>query len=396
MINNIIIRNIQSHKLTKLEFHKGVNIIVGTSDSGKTAIKRATELAVTNKPSGSAYVSNWLEKGKTSSVEVTTMEGHTVTRQEKPSKEYRLDDLDPFLAFGAGEPPQEIKDVFNLSEVNIQGQMDKPFLLSSSSGEVATYFNKIARLDKIDTATANVNSWIRELTDDIKYKTNERKKLNDKVDSFKYLTKLEIEVEVLEDMEKKLTGLNSKYSKLNELIIYIKNIELNIEEVSTIIEIEPLLLQILGYVEQKQEIEQKRAKLRKFITTIDETEESIVEQTKLIKVEPKLIQILTYVETKKEITANGIKLKSLLTSIKEDQTKIENSNTLLSVEKPVGVLLELISNVKIKTTAIDSLNRALTALSSTNVALTKKQALFTVLHKEFDLAMPSQCPLCGK
>jgi len=41
MINSLTIQNFQSHKNTTLEFDNGINIIIGQSDSGKTAIIRA-------------------------------------------------------------------------------------------------------------------------------------------------------------------------------------------------------------------------------------------------------------------------------------------------------------------------------------------------------------------
>ena len=59
MINSLTISNFQSHKKTGLEFDKGINVIIGPSDSGKTAILRALNWVVNNKPAGDAFRSNW-------------------------------------------------------------------------------------------------------------------------------------------------------------------------------------------------------------------------------------------------------------------------------------------------------------------------------------------------
>jgi exonuclease SbcC len=53
MIDHVAIKNFQSHKNTNIDFQRnGVNVIVGTSDQGKSAILRAILWAVNNRPMG--------------------------------------------------------------------------------------------------------------------------------------------------------------------------------------------------------------------------------------------------------------------------------------------------------------------------------------------------------
>ena len=59
MIKNLHIKNFQSHEDTFLEFHPSVNIIIGSSDSVKTAIIRALRKVVWNRPSGDSLRSHW-------------------------------------------------------------------------------------------------------------------------------------------------------------------------------------------------------------------------------------------------------------------------------------------------------------------------------------------------
>ena len=59
MIQKLNIQNFQSHKDTKLEFHPGVNVIIGQSDSGKTAIIRALRWLIWNRPGGDDFRSDW-------------------------------------------------------------------------------------------------------------------------------------------------------------------------------------------------------------------------------------------------------------------------------------------------------------------------------------------------
>ena len=48
MIKSLHIQNFQSHKKTTLKFHKGINVVIGQSDSGKSAIIRALNWTINN------------------------------------------------------------------------------------------------------------------------------------------------------------------------------------------------------------------------------------------------------------------------------------------------------------------------------------------------------------
>lgn len=155
MIESIKIKNYQSHAHTLLKFDDRVNAIVGSSDCGKTAILRAILWIIENRPLGTSFVSHWALDEKRKQKEPTSAtimtNGKKVKRLRTVDKNsYQIDDQKPLEAIGT-DVPSEITGIFNLTEVNIQRQMSSPFLLSESAGEVARFFNKIIRLDIIDS-----------------------------------------------------------------------------------------------------------------------------------------------------------------------------------------------------------------------------------------------------
>ena len=77
MIEYIQLRNFQSHKDSELEFSPGVNVIIGDSDQGKTAIMRAFYWLIFGKPSGDS-MRKWNTKADTE-VTVETAE-HQISR----------------------------------------------------------------------------------------------------------------------------------------------------------------------------------------------------------------------------------------------------------------------------------------------------------------------------
>ena len=170
MIKAINLENFQSHKNSVLEFHNGMNVIVGSSDSGKTAIIRALKWISQNRPGGDDFRSTW---GGDTNVVVQTTENTIIRSKSKNANTYELDDH-LFSAFGT-DVPEEINSALNLNEINLQQQMDDPFLLSEhwTSGKVALHFNKVARLHKIDKGTSYVQKEINSINSTIKHTETE-------------------------------------------------------------------------------------------------------------------------------------------------------------------------------------------------------------------------------
>lgn len=174
MIERLTIRNYQSHKDTELRLAPGVNIIHGASDCGKSAVLRALLWAVTNRPSGESNRSEW---GGDTAVCLSLSEGICVSRvRSKSENKYLITSSkgqgQELLRLGV-DVPEEVTRALNMGEVNVQQQLDAPFLLSESAGEVARQLNAIANLEVIDTATVNVAREVRRYAEEERAQTSE-------------------------------------------------------------------------------------------------------------------------------------------------------------------------------------------------------------------------------
>ena len=56
MLDRLSMTGFQAHEKTVLEFSSKVNIITGTSNSGKTSIVRALNLLINNRPGGNGFI----------------------------------------------------------------------------------------------------------------------------------------------------------------------------------------------------------------------------------------------------------------------------------------------------------------------------------------------------
>lgn len=202
MIQSIKIQNFLSHKNTELDFSPGVNIIVGESDTGKSAIIRALRWVIFNRPVGDSFRSNW---GGPTSVTIETSNGTLITRQkEDKSNRYVLQQGQKKpKVFNAikSEIPEEVTTALCLDEVNILSQFDSHFLLSNSPGEVARHFNKVAHLDKIDSSIAFLSKELREINSDMSSLNEQLQEDVQALEGFINIKSLEKSINKVESLE---------------------------------------------------------------------------------------------------------------------------------------------------------------------------------------------------
>jgi exonuclease SbcC len=259
MLRHLKIQNFQSHKDSELEFVPGVNVIVGESDKGKSTIVRALKWIITNRPQGNDIVSHW---GGDTIAELETMEGQVITRCKKKSKDlYKLGEAE-FKAIRS-DVPKEIADALNITEVNLQQQLDSHFLLSKSSGEVASYLNKVSKLDQIDLGTQNINSSIRTLTSTIKYKKKDLISERQKLEKFEGLDFVESKIEVLEELEERARMLRSQRTSIMNMINSIELTSIEVRKVSRVLTVERKVDAILQLYKTKRNLEQRKMLLSK-------------------------------------------------------------------------------------------------------------------------------------
>jgi len=143
----------------------GVNVIVGPSDNGKSAILKMIDWLRTNQPGTVADILNWdVPDGKVYG-RVITSRGSVSRKRGKGTGVYIVN-KEEFRAFGRNVPA-EATGVLGLSDLNVQMQLDRHFLILDSPGEVSRQLNRITKLEKLDTALATLRARQRSLGDSV-------------------------------------------------------------------------------------------------------------------------------------------------------------------------------------------------------------------------------------
>lgn len=159
MIERLSIAALQSHRGSELAFGPGMNVIVGSSDAGKSAVLRALRWVCENRPAGDGLVPHG---GEEADVELS-VDGVPVRRfKGKSTNAYQLAGRE-LVAFGRGVP-DEVSELLNVEDVNFHRQMDPPFLLTLSGQEITRYLNRMVDLDVIGASLKRAVSEEREAT----------------------------------------------------------------------------------------------------------------------------------------------------------------------------------------------------------------------------------------
>ena len=230
MIQSLKINNIQSHENTQLLFSKGVNVIIGASNQGKSAILRALYWVRNNRPLGiDTLASHWAlnEKGNLTtpmSVVLTNDNGVVERRRSKDDNQYIVNGNE--LNVVKTDVPVQVEETLRLSDTNLQKQLDAPFLLSQTSGEVAKYFNSIVNLDVIDKVLTNVESKRRKTKSDIESTKERVDELEKSLNEYDWID--EVEPLIADYME-----IDSRY---NEAVDAIETIEDNLNRCEGMLE----------------------------------------------------------------------------------------------------------------------------------------------------------------
>lgn len=391
MIDKVEIKNIQSHKNSELEFVPGINVIIGSSNNGKSAILRALCWAVYNRPLGiEALCSHWNldKKGNIiNPMSVKVYKGKKILERKKTKNEnqYLLNDEE--LNAVRTDVPKQASDFFKLSETNIQNQQDSPFLLSLSNGEVAKYFNRIANLDVIDNVLSNAESKRREIKKDIDNNGKLIEELLKKHEKYSWLKEAEKAVSAYEkalrtkeEIEQKLSEINFEIEKYNSYEDRVQSFKKVLKNKKTVARLKEFSISI-------SEINSK----------VNDIKSSISEHKEILN---KYLRISKFEKSKVLVD----KIKACLNEGCEIKGKLADMNSDLSIYKENEMFAKLnftnelkiiskLTNDSSKDLEIEfgNLNAGIEKYNSANTRIKDYGKELIFLKKK----LPEVCPLCG-
>jgi chromosome segregation ATPase len=213
-IKTIKLENFQSYKKETIQLTPGLNIILGSSDSGKSAILRAISFVLYNYPRNNTIIHNGANDVK---VTLEFSDGTQVTRIrgtrnayeaiDNKGKKYKLDSIDKAI-------PDEIKALLNNPPeddfngfISYADQFSKMFLVDLSPSDLPRSLSNLTGIEMLEESAKQLMQ---------SYKSIEKQTKSDEKDYVKLLGELSV-FDCLEEYECMLEKISQKTLELENL-----------------------------------------------------------------------------------------------------------------------------------------------------------------------------------
>lgn len=325
MINKIILKNFQSHENSSLNLHDGMNVIVGPSDSGKTAIIRALKWLFFNKPSGDAY--RRIDSDET----VVTIEGKDEVARAKTNREntYILNTVE-LRAFGT-EVPEAIQKALQMSAVNLQEQMDSPFLLGDTSGSISQFFNRITKLDKIDTSLQYLQKEYRATKNELDFTNKQLIDIRSELTNYHFIEEVEAKLTIIEQKEKQYEDIGKRINLIRQTITQYKLTEQLINGLSTKILPENEINKILGWYEKYRSVTQETLNLKGIFVNYKIKISELEKLEKIVVAENLVNKILELYDKARKFNRQDVLIRNIINNIQANKSAAEKAEKALLI-----------------------------------------------------------------
>ena len=193
MFEKLVIKNFQKHGLLEIPLDEKVTSIVGPSDTGKSAVIRSLRWLCQNSPSGIEFL-----KEGTASVSVSlNVDGKEIKRDKSPTNNAYYLDGTSLRAFGQGVP-DAVAAVLDIDDINFQDQLDPPYWLTLSSGEVSRQLNALIDLSIIDETMKNINRIRSRSVIELELAEDKAKKKEQQQDEMQWVPECEMDFSVVQ------------------------------------------------------------------------------------------------------------------------------------------------------------------------------------------------------
>ena len=388
MLKKLSLKNFQIHKNSEIRFNPGVNVITGQSDNGKSSIVRALSWLVFNKGFSIEEVrTRGVNPKEFTSVSIE-VDNHIISRmRNKDVNKYILDNTEE-KAIGF-DVPDSIQNVLCMTNVNIQSQMDPPFLLSSTPGEIAKTFNSLAGLGDIDKSSSSIKGMILNTRSEISSLESQVNRLNLELQKYADLPKIETIIDMLVSTEEGVQNIEYSIQHLIKAKERLKFLDVAISEGEMAQENKVLLDQVFEQMEGISTIKGK-------ISALSLLKNQIERCSKEFSILTSLNVIYEWVKEIKNIVKSVGFLKKIKTEIKNlsGSTGIDD---LCEDKKTAEEITHLISNISVKSQVLLKLRLCADSLKEHKKIINVCDSVVLSLQNEKKelFGKIGLCPFCG-
>lgn len=227
MLTSLDVKNFQSLKDVHLDLGL-LTVIVGNSNSGKSASVRALK-AMANNVRGSSCITQGF---KAASVTVSSDDFKITLEKSEGTSSYRVcvvGEPDKEYTKLAGDTPEDVTKLLGMSpikdglSINFAGQHDSPFLLTSSGASVARILGELTNVITVFEAVREANRRRTSASGDLKLRDKDLTELETKIRS---MQGLKLRAEAFSRAESKIQEIEKLDAEILDLSNIVQSTEL--------------------------------------------------------------------------------------------------------------------------------------------------------------------------
>jgi DNA repair protein SbcC/Rad50 len=227
-LDKLHIENFQSHESTEIVFSEGLNVFVGPSDSGKSAILRALKWVLYNQPRGSEFIRTGASRCR---VTLTLSDGVEIIRERSSSvNRYILRQPDGseqvYEGFG-GNVPEEILEAHGMHPLRLDQdwhipaqfgtQLEGPFLLSETGGARAKSIGRVSGAHIMDIALKETVRDRQRVSSKIKHREEDLEQVQEALKPYENLAELMQRLEETKGLHASASRRQERLERLQRL-----------------------------------------------------------------------------------------------------------------------------------------------------------------------------------
>lgn len=398
MIDQFEIVNFQAHQLSNLEFDPGVNVIQGTSNSGKSSIIRALRWLILNQPRGDSFKRHDIKKTEDVAATIVKYDGTVVSRcRNSKVNEYFLEDTekDSDLVFEAlrSNVPEEISTALNLTALNIQSQFTPHFLLADTPGEVARTLNQYTGLEVIDRVLKAATGNLLKIGNTITTVTEQIEKQEQIVSDLKYVDALSVEKEKLKTAADRMDSITITTSKLLLQLAMLMTDENQIEKLKKITVNKNLITKAESLLDRHYQVINKRTALDNACATVVNLTEIMEKYKKQTKCKHEVGHASEMLEDLSNVKDELKEMREMLHELEVCELQKQRLLNITVNKKQVNAVVDMCVKCKRSSEDRGMINFTIDSLFNCEQQISSYQNTIKQIKTELDKI--DICPLCG-
>lgn len=332
MLKRIRLKNFQIHKNKEIVFTKGINVIVGENNRGKSAIIRALYMVLENLPRGADKAFHREKSKLPLEIELEDDQGNIIKRKKK---KYYLNGV-LYKAFN-NEVPQPIKEILPLKSINWHKQLDSHFLILNTPGAAAKSLGVSTGLEEQESIIKEIKERLSENKSEIKRLHTNQLEAKETMKELRPVVSCLLQARSIKEKQNKREQQEEEINNLTEIVNNLEKLEQKTQKVNLEKHL-TTITQLLDLYKQYEGHEHNHEKIVDILERLEDTGNIHVEN--LNKHITTISCILTKLSSLSENESSYTSVQQTLETIQQIDESLEiNKKEIVKKEKEVKQLM---------------------------------------------------------